>query len=254
MSRKKSTKKFLSRWHGRLGVLSCVFILVLALTGVLINHAHELKLDQLSIRNSLLLKLYGVKLPPLKAVQIEGKWLVWQGSELYLDGEQLLECKGAFIGAITLPNYWIAACERDLLVFTYEQELIERVSQAAGIRYPVTQIGACEALLCYQAGKQVYQMNIETLEIATFAGREGHALQWSAPVTPPKEVAAQVRKHFNAGELTWERVLLDIHAGRFFGRFGPWIMDLVAILFMVLAVSGVVMWTKRNGSQKKARK
>lgn len=252
MTRKKVSKKTLSLWHGRLGILSSLFVLLLATTGLLINHAHDLKLDSASIQNTALLSLYGIKLPPLKAVQVEGKWLVWQGQELYLDGAQLLECKGKFVGAITLPHYWVAACEGDLLVFTYEQELLERVGESAGIHYPISQIGACESLLCYQNKKQIYQLDIETLVITKFNESEGHALQWSAPTTPPKKEALKVRRYFHAGELTWERLLLDVHAGRFLGRFGPWFMDAVALLFIILAISGAVVWSRRNGAKKKS--
>lgn len=253
MSRKKSTKKFLGRWHSRLGVFSAIFVLVSALSGLLINHSHDLGLDKKPVQNSSVLALYGIKLPPLKGVLVENNWLIWQGRDLYLGGEQLVECNGAFVGAITLPNYWVAACERDLFVFTYEQELLERVGQAGGLTYPLAQIGACEALLCYQVGKKIFQMNIETLQIQPFSGSEGHALQWSAPAAPPAAEAAKVRKQKHGGDLTWERVMLDIHAGRFFGRFGPWIMDAVAIMFIFLALSGVVMWLKHKAPEPKNR-
>lgn len=253
MSRKKSTNKFLGRWHSRIGILSAVFVLLLALTGLVINHAHDLGLDKKPVQNSSILALYGVKLPPLRGVLVEKHWLIWQGRDLYLGGEQLVECNGAFVGAITLPNYWVAACERDLFVFTYEQELLERVGQAVGMTYPLAQIGACEALLCYQVGKKIFQMDIETLQIKPFAGAEGHALQWSAPDTPPAAEAAKVRKQTHGGDLTWERVVLDLHAGRFFGRFGPWIMDAVAVLFIFLAVSGLVIWSRHKGGASRKR-
>lgn len=246
MTAKKSSKKHLNRWHARLGIISCFFVLLLSITGLLINHAHDLKLDSQPLRSSLLLSLYGVKLPALQGVQVEGKWLVWQGAELYFNGEQLIECKGVFVGAVTLPNYWVAACEADLLVFTYEQELIERVAHSAGINYPISQIGACEGLLCYQSEKIIYQLDIETLVIEKFRGHEGRELQWSSPSKPPKSEAVKVRKHFNGGDLTWERVLLDIHAGRFMGRMGPWFMDGVALLFIILSLTGLIVWLKRG--------
>jgi hypothetical protein len=45
--------------------------------------------------------------------------------------------------------------------------------------------------------------------------------------------------------LTWDRVLLDLHTGRFFGGFGPYAMDAAAILLLLLVFSGVYNWLKR---------
>jgi hypothetical protein len=48
------------------------------------------------------------------------------------------------------------------------------------------------------------------------------------------------------GDIHWERVLFDVHSGRLFGRYGPWLMDIMAVLFVVLAVSGLVMARRRH--------
>ncbi len=45
--------------------------------------------------------------------------------------------------------------------------------------------------------------------------------------------------------VTWDRVLLDLHTGRFFGSAGPYVMDAAAILLLVVASSGVYNWFKR---------
>ena len=41
------------------------------------------------------------------------------------------------------------------------------------------------------------------------------------------------------------KVLQDVHSGRFFGQAGVWLMDLFAILFMLLAGSGIYIWLGR---------
>ena len=45
--------------------------------------------------------------------------------------------------------------------------------------------------------------------------------------------------------LTFERVLLDLHSGRIFGRAGPLVMDAAAVLFIALALTGFWMWLRR---------
>lgn len=51
---------------------------------------------------------------------------------------------------------------------------------------------------------------------------------------------------FRGRILPWERVILDLHSGRIFGPWGPWLMDAAAILLLFLAGSGVSIWWKRQ--------
>lgn len=54
--------------------------------------------------------------------------------------------------------------------------------------------------------------------------------------------------------LTVDRVILDIHSGRFFGTLGPWVMDAMAVLFIILSVTGVYMWWHRSRELKRKRR
>lgn len=54
--------------------------------------------------------------------------------------------------------------------------------------------------------------------------------------------------------LTVDRVLLDIHTGRFFGSYGHYVMDIAAILFLILSVTGFYMWYRRYSEQRKRQK
>lgn len=50
-----------------------------------------------------------------------------------------------------------------------------------------------------------------------------------------------------AGEiLTMDRIILDLHTGRFFGEAGVWVMDIAAIAFIILSITGIVMWMRRR--------
>ena len=49
-----------------------------------------------------------------------------------------------------------------------------------------------------------------------------------------------------------ERVLLDFHSGRIFGPVGIVVYDLLALMVLVLSISGLIIWVrgKRNGKRK----
>jgi uncharacterized iron-regulated membrane protein len=52
--------------------------------------------------------------------------------------------------------------------------------------------------------------------------------------------------------LTTDQLVLDIHTGRILGKLGPLLMDVVAIMLLILSLSGCYMWLKRT--QKSGRK
>ncbi len=39
-------------------------------------------------------------------------------------------------------------------------------------------------------------------------------------------------------------VILDLHTGEFFGKYGPWFYDILAIMMAVLGTTGIVMYFK----------
>ena len=55
---------------------------------------------------------------------------------------------------------------------------------------------------------------------------------------------------YRAQFLTFERIILDAHSGRLFGTFGVIFMDLVAVLLILLSISGVYMWVRHSRSKR----
>ena len=68
---------------------------------------------------------------------------------------------------------------------------------------------------------------------------------WSEQVPLPGELRDILLKKYRGQGLTLERVLLDLHSGRLFGTFGVYIVDAAALLFLILAFTGVWMWMSR---------
>ena len=54
--------------------------------------------------------------------------------------------------------------------------------------------------------------------------------------------------------LTLDKVVLDIHTGRFFGSAGEWLMDIAAIALLLLSASGLYMWYRKPERKKKKKK
>ncbi len=72
------------------------------------------------------------------------------------------------------------------------------------------------------------------------------ATHWSAPTAPDKAELAELATAWRGRGVTVERLLLDLHSGRILGKTGRLIMDVVAVLLIVLSLSGIILSNARN--------
>lgn len=249
---KRDSRKLITSWHKKLGIISAAFLIFLSLTGVLLNHAHQLKLDANDVGAPFILELYGIEMPEVSAVQLPQNWLSSQEGILYFGYEKLAKCSGDLVGAVPLQDFWIAVCSAELQLYTYSNQLIERVGVLHGLPQPIERAGVCHDAFCLDTGAAVLKLDVEALAWSELEVAEG-IVDWSEVMQPPLHVLSQVQRHRHGGEITWERVVMDLHAGRFLGPLGPLFMDLMALLFIVLAVTGLVLWSKKGRKSNRQR-
>ena len=61
MTGRKPKKLSAFLWHRRIGLLAIVLVIILAVTGILLNHTEAFKLDERYVESSLLLQWYGLE-------------------------------------------------------------------------------------------------------------------------------------------------------------------------------------------------
>ena len=74
---------------------------------------------------------------------------------------------------------------------------------------------------------------------------------WSGSDKLPGNLERTLIRKYRGKGLSLEKLLLDLHSGRIFGGAGVYLIDLSAIIFIILAVSGWWLWLKRRALQKK---
>jgi len=47
-------------------------------------------------------------------------------------------------------------------------------------------------------------------------------------------------------QISLERFLLDAHSGRFFGKYGVYVIDIAALLLLILSITGIWLWATRR--------
>lgn len=225
---------FLLRWHRRLGVVSALFVLLLAITGVLLNHTHELNLAGKPLDSGWLSRHYGLPSSPAASDFVHplpaGKLQARTG-KLWLDDTVLGDCQ-RLVGVIEQAEQVLVACPDRLLLLTPGGGLIDQADTLRGVPEGLSAVTLQGEEVLLHRGDATFSVDLASLSVSAVTGSRAGA-------TSPAPVPA-------SAVLNWERVVLDLHSGRLFGRGGVWLMDAMALLFGVLAVSGLVMAARRR--------
>lgn len=234
---------WLWRWHGRAGVLACVLLLLLAMTGLALNHAEDLRLDERKVDWDWPYALYGSAVAGTWKGYAAGESWVLQGGEgrLYLGTRAIGSCDGTLVGAVGIDGMLLVACERELLLLTPEGDRIDALNAAAGLPLPVTGCALQDGVAHVLAGGRWQAFDPDDMGFSPSPMGDARPL----PATVPPE--ALIERLGRASEwLHWERFLLDLHSGRLFGRAGVIVVDAGGVLSLLLALSGIVMWGARR--------
>ncbi len=227
------------RWHRRTGVAIFLFLIVLAATGVVLNHTSDFGLDARLVQSRWLMSLYEEGQRDLPAYRLGELWLSRSASGyVYVDTVEVASCLGDLVGALAADGMLLAACTQELLLVTPAGELIETVNASTGLPVPVVGLGRAESGVLLSTGERWWSVDLDALEFARQPGGT-EIVQVS-----PGRLPTAIRDAIPAPEqwLTWERLLLDVHSGRLVGRAGVWLVDAVGVLLICIAFSGLTMW------------
>lgn len=232
----------LRSFHRYFALLAAVLAAVLSVTGILLNHTSELKLDEIPIRNSAILDWYGVEPASISGFQTEIGWVLGDGHHVYLNQKTVASCP-VLVGAIWLETYLIIACRESLLLATNDGSLVEAMDSSSGLPAPVTGLGSTNDQLILKTPGQTFLLDPEQLRIEPL---NIPSTSFSTPGKVPKELEIELQEKASPKEMHLERLLLDIHSGRIFGIFGVVLVDLGAILLLLMAFSGLWIWMHRQ--------
>lgn len=245
---RRRTLRSLYVWHRWIGILCALLVLWLAVTGILLNHASRLGLDRPYTGSPWLLRAYGITPePPTQGFAVAGRWLAQAGEQLFLNGRPVAELRGPLVGAAALPGVILAVAADEAVLLTDAGELIESLGPAA-LPGPVLAVASTELQFLLRTAKGLYASPAELPGFEPYVGRWPGPDNGSRPLPP--EIAQAIAAAGAGIRLNGERVLADLHSGRLFGRYGPWVMDLASLGFIFLALSGLWLWWRYRQSQR----
>ncbi len=230
-------------WHRYLGLTVALLVLVLAATGIALNHTERLRLDERHVHWRALAHWYGLRPNPITAFRTRTHWVLASGDTLYLDGRPVARNIGTLYGAVDDPPLIVAATGEGLYLFSRGGELLEALRPGEGLPERVVGIARDANGIVVRGVTRYWRPDADWIE---WRPHEGPHPIWTSPQPPPQDLALRVQNQDLAGALSWERVLLDVHTGRILGTYGPLLMDITALGLIGLALSGFWVWLQRR--------
>jgi hypothetical protein len=227
--------------HG--GIVAALFVIVVCITGIALNHTDSLGLNKRMVNVAWLMQWYGIKPPQNTSYAIGDSYISHSGTRLLLNGQTIAGQYPRVSGAIQLPNYNVVALNDSLLLLTPDGTVIEALRQVHGVPANIHRIGQQNGHVLLQTQTGIWRSGPQLLAWVQI-DLPARDIYWSEPVDTPATLEKNIASMQTGEGLTLERLILDLHSGRMLGRAGPWLADMVAVLFTTLALSGIWMWFK----------
>lgn len=242
--RHKIKLRSMYQWHRYLGVSVALFVLILSVSGIMLNHTGALALDKHFVKSNILLDWYGVYAPEkIYSYKTSQGWISQWDSHLYMDNKTLGEYSDKLLGATVYQGMLIVALERTILLFTPQGELIEILRGTQGVPAGMWAIGlGSQQQLVVNSAHGTY---VADQDIVQWQHSKADSVKWSAPSQLPDSIYQIMLENYRGQGLSMERLFLDLHSGRLFGQFGVYLVDLAGLLMMFLACSGLWLWSMR---------
>lgn len=249
MSHKKNNySRIVRRWHGHVGVIATIFLVLLVLTGIVLNHEEALKLDKREINASWLMSWYGIHEAETSTGYLLGeRYFSWEGDKWVLGDKPLAGSAENPVGAVEAGGVNYVATASAMYMYQADGQLLDKLDKQSLPAYPILALGKMEGSVVLRTPSAI----LASTDGLAWRKVEANGLSWSSPQSLPDGVRSQMKAMLAPG-LSVERVLLDVHSGRIFGRYGPWAVDIAAIALLILGLSGLWMYW-RSMKQGKAR-
>lgn len=249
MKRSLIKRRTLIRMHRWSGLTAAVYLILLAVTGILLNHAPGLGLDKTALSWPPLLHWYHLESEHTQPTHLPaGKhWISQYQNKIFVDGK-LTETHGS-VQKLSSVIHWngmlAAAAPQNLWFFTPDGQLIERIDADLLPGKPEQLALAPQGQLLLKVLKGGYFTPDSLLSqwhpVADAVPDEQAALQsQKVPAWLEQTITMQTRP-----SISLEKLLIDLHSGHFWGTHGHWVADFSGLALILLALTGLVRFKRK---------
>mgnify|MGYP001813818662 FL=1 len=242
---KNRGRRWFRRAHRWVGLSLVVFVVYLSVSGIALNHSGDLELERRYLDWPWLLDAYGLEVPtPSASFADGGHRATLLGERLFLDGRDTGQREAALNGIAALGPLVLVAGRQSVYLFTDGGEFVEAIDLGARLTGPIERVGRTGARAVLQTASESLRSDAE---VARFEPWDSDSTaHWSVATPPDAAELAVLNSVWRGRGVTVEWVLLDLHSGRIFSAVGTLLMDIVAVLLILLSVSGIILSRVRN--------
>lgn len=231
-----------------MGLAAALSVMILVLTGVLLMHTDSLQLAGRPVTWSWLLDWYGLSATETSSFRVGERWVSEIGGHVYLDDTEVAPIAGSLIGAVEVDQLIVLGDQSSLLLMTPEGEMVEQLGDAEGVPAGVQAIGRdFNGDLAIRTIDGDYRVDLDRLD---WQGPTVLKADWVTLRPVPPDLGKRLAAKYRGKGLAVERVLLDVHSGRILGTWGVYLVDAMALLIMLLAVSGLWLWSGQRRTRR----
>ena len=254
--------------------MAAAFALLLAVTGLLLNHSDVLQLDRQRIRASWLVDLYGLAPPPLQTSrEVAGHWVSLWGGQLFVDatplrGQVVTTLIGAFAGAPDQGSLLIVTDRLTLLV-TPAGELIDTL-MVPGESPAVTASRLDDRIAVTTGDGQRWSTDLDGTawrpEAAAVSGARSPARLSAEPAaatsapheappaaTLPADLEGRISQWWRGEGISALQLVRDLHSGAVARAVRRRLLDLAAVALIILALTGLWLALRPSRSSRPSR-
>ncbi len=229
------------RWHRRIGIMTSLFVVIISITGIALNHAVFFNLEGNKINSRWILKLYNLTPETtLISYNLNPDWVSQLDESIYINGNLIGEFN-KIIGVTynSDSTLIIVATKNSLILLTPSGEILEEINKSLLPPGEITSLGLHrnKVILLTKNGFYEYDDNF-----IAFSHTDIKQLNLVKQARTPSHINKLIEKSYQEQGITLHRFILDLHSGKIFGKMGPVASDLIALGLIYLVFSGLRKW------------
>lgn len=231
-------------WHRWMGLSILLWVLMWAVSGLLIEASPALGLDKKKLSANWLLTHYGVSAPRHIGDWGNDNLQEWNQGISY-KGQWLEKSQAPIMAALATSNMIVVADPQTIQLYDLNGHWIDQLSTPASMpSHTIQQLGLANNHVVAKTPSGAYEIDGEWLQ---WVASEQNNINW---INRNQAVANQnIQSPKALHDITVERLVLDIHSGTLFGPVGRWLSRLAAVVMILLALSGFYTWFTRFARQ-----
>jgi hypothetical protein len=238
--------KSILKFHRFLGLICFPFIILMASTGMVLNHTDDFKLSRIELRWNWLMSWYDMEKPKDLLVFSENNKIITQiGKRIYLNSKEILTSEQPLIAIKAYKEEIFIILKNKALIITPEGDLIEKIENHHGFPTPVDKCGIMDrSTLIIQSNDELFICDSDNLEFKTQTHSKG--IKWITADINPNQISQELLNNYSGKGINAHKLITDLHNGFFFTSFGKYLLDIIGLLFIFLSGTGLWVYLAKS--------